>query len=107
MESKLVLPALLLVQSFIVSTMLNVAFAQSDYVESGFISDYSLLSADPERPNVRLYIAPDVNLDKYAKIFLTDVVLYLHPQSEYQGISMKKLAAITDEFDFISAGHLF
>ena len=99
MKSKQVLPTLLLVQSFIISSLLNVALAQSDYVEPGFLSDYSRLSAGPERPNVRLYIAPGANLYEYDKVFLMDVVLFLHPQSEYQGISFKKIAAVTDEFE--------
>ena len=99
MKSKLVLPVFLLVPSFIITSLLNVALAQSDYVEPGFLSDYSVLSVDPERPNVRLYIAPGANLDEYDKVFLMDIVFFLHPQSEYQGISLKKIAAVTDEFE--------
>ena len=87
-----------LVQVFLVLGIAKEGIAQSDFVESGFISDYSTLSADPERPGVRLYIAPGADLDEYDNVLLTDVVVFLHPQSEYKGISPRKLGAVAQEF---------
>ncbi len=87
-----------LVQVFLVLGVAREGLAQSDFVESGFISDYSALSADPERPNVLLYIAPGADLDEYDNVLLTDVVIFLHPKSEYQGISARKLGAVSQEF---------
>ena len=93
--------AIVLVQCFALSIPFNIALAEanSDLVESGFLKDYSALSTDPERPDVRLYIAPGASLDNYDKVFLTDVVLFLHPESEYQGISVRKISQITQKFE--------
>ena len=98
MKTPKTLIALFLLQFFIISTPSNLALADSEFVESGFLKDYSLVSPDPERPGVRLYISPGASLDGYDKVFLTDVVLFLHPESEYQGISLRKLTSVSEEF---------
>ena len=98
MKSQKALIVVFLLQFFIISNLTNVALADSDFVESGFLKDYSALSPDPERPGVLLYIAPGASLDGYDKVFLTDVVLFLHPESEYQGISVRKLTTVSEEF---------
>jgi hypothetical protein len=73
--------------------------ALSEYVESGFLEDYSILKTDLERPQVSLYIADGANLDDYDKILVEDISIFMHPESEYTGISPRKLSAVTDEFE--------
>ena len=79
--------------------LLPQAFAQSDFVESGFLEDYSILTPDPDRPSVRIYMAPGSNFADFDKVLFADFVFYLHPQSEYQGISARKINEVTSEFE--------
>ena len=74
------------------------AWAESEYVESGFLQDYTNLVADPDRPNVRIYIAPGAKSEDYEKFLLADIEIFLHPDSEYTGISARRLGAISAEF---------
>ncbi len=103
MSSKISQPAIVVLQIIILMIPFNISLADSSsnsgFVESGFLKDYSSLSVDPERSDVSLYIAPGASLDAYDKVFLTDVVLFLHPESEYQGISVRKISAITQKFE--------
>ena len=85
----------LLLSSFLIC---GTAWAESQYVESGFLQDYTKLVADPERPNVRIYIAPGAKSEDYEKFLLADIEIFLHPESEYTGISARRLGAISQEF---------
>jgi hypothetical protein len=85
-------------QALFIFSSVNIALAENEYVESGFLEDYSILKSDPERPTVRMYRAEGADLGNYDKILLGDIELFLHPNSEYNGISSKKVAAIIGEF---------
>ena len=84
--------------AILIASNLSTALAQSDFVESGFLDDYSILQPDPERPSVRMYVKPGVNFSDYDKVLIADIVLFLHPESEYQGISARKMNEVTGEF---------
>jgi hypothetical protein len=89
---------ILILQAMFVFSSVNIALAENEYVESGFLADYSILKPDPERPTVRMYMSEGADLGNYDKILLGDIELFLHPNSEYTGISSKKVAAIIGEF---------
>ena len=98
MKSKYALSTVMLINAlFIFATLNNIASAQSDFVESGFLQDYSKLSPDPENPSVRMYLPDTAGFDDYDKIMLWDIEFFLDPESEYQGISSKKLTAVAGE----------
>ena len=99
MKSKYALSTVMLIHAlFIFATLNNIASAQSDFVESGFLQDYSKLSPDPERPGVRSYRLATADFDAYDKLMLWDIEFFLHPESEYKGVSSKKLTAVAGEF---------
>ncbi len=99
MKSKYVVSTVMLIHAlFIFATLNNIASAQSDFVESGFLQDYSKLSPDPERPSVRMYLSDTADFDDYDKVMLWDIEFFLDPESEYKGISSKKLTAVAGEF---------
>ncbi len=99
MKSKCVVSTVMLIHAlFIIATLNNIASAQSDFVESGFLQDYSKLSPDPERPGVSSYRLDTADFDAYDKLMLWDIELFLDPESEYKGVSSKKLTAVAGEF---------
>jgi len=98
-KSKYAVSTVMLIHAlFIFATLNNIASAQSDFVESGFLQDYSKLSPDPERPSVRTYFSDTADFDAYDKIMLWDIEFFLDPKSEYKGISSKKIIAVAGEF---------
>ncbi len=98
MKSKYAVSTIMLIYAvFITATLNNIVSAQSDFEESGFLQDYSKLSPDPERPSVRMYLSDTADFDDYDKIMLWDIEFFLDPESEYQGISSKKLTAVAGE----------
>jgi len=98
-KSKYALSTVMLIHAlFIFATLNNIASAQSDFVESGFLQDYSKLSPDPERPSVRIYLSDTADFDAYDKLMLWDIEFFLDPESEYKGISSKKIIAVAGEF---------
>ena len=92
----------LIAATAVISIHASTAVAQSDFVESGFLDDYARLQSDPYRPAVKMYIEPGVNFGEYDKVMIADIVLFLHPDSDYQGISARKMNEVTGEF----AGYL-
>jgi len=97
-KSKYAVSTVMLINAvFIIATLNNIASAHSDFVESGFLQDYSKLSPDPEKPNVRMYLSDTAAFDDYDKVMLWDIEFFLDPESEYQGISAKKLTAVAGE----------
>jgi len=106
-KSKYAVSTIMLIYAvFITATLNNIASAQSDFVESGFLQDYSKLSPDPERPGVSSYRLDTADFDAYDKLMLWDIELFLHPESEYKGVSSKKLTAVAGEFQIYLEGDL-
>ncbi len=98
MKSKYAVSTVMLIHAlFIFATLNNIASAQSDFVESGFLQDYSNLSPDPEKPSVRMYLSNTADFDDYDKIMLWDIEFFLDPESEYKGISSNKINAVAGE----------
>jgi len=98
LKSKYAVSTVLLIYAvFIIATLNNTASAQSDFVQSGFLQDYSQLSPDPEVSSVRMYLPDTTDFDAYDKIMLWDIEFFLDPESEYKGISGKKLTAVAGQ----------
>ncbi|NIP22716.1 MAG: DUF3313 domain-containing protein [Phycisphaerae bacterium] len=94
----IIVQALLAITLLLLQPVGSVFAQSSDYVESGFLQDYSILEPDPERPAVRMHVLPGINFGDYDKVLIADIVLFLHPESEYQGISARKISEVTSEF---------
>ena len=74
------------------------AMAQTEFVPSGFLDDYSIL-----KPNVQVkgdynYRKEGVSISKYPNVIIEPVEVWLDPESTYKGISPDVLKEMTEEF---------
>ncbi|MGR8949571.1 MAG: DUF3313 domain-containing protein [Gammaproteobacteria bacterium] len=70
--------------------------ANADAHHSGFLDDYSQLTADSGRAGAMVYRKEGVSLNKYNKIAMTPIEIWLSPNSKYKGASPDDLKAIAD-----------
>ena len=64
--------------------------------ESGFLDDYGVLVADPDRAGARRYVAPDAKLAKYTKIMIAPIEFMYDPESRHKNVSPDEMKLITD-----------
>ena len=58
---------------------------------SGFLSDYSRLTADPAEPDFQLiYKNPDYSVSDFQGLYLEDLVFFLYPEDQGKSISAKE-----------------
>ena len=65
---------------------------------SGFLDDYSMLKADPDRKGAMIYRKDGADLSKYSKIVIAPVEIWYDPKTKYKGISPDDLKLLADSF---------
>lgn len=74
--------------------------AEKEMPKAGFLQDYSKLTPDDPLKLVDwVYVAPKtVDMTKYDKLMLDDVVFFISEDAEYKGFEAKELADLGDAF---------
>jgi Protein of unknown function (DUF3313) len=71
---------------------------QSRPTHSGFLGDYSMLKAAPDREGVLLYVNPSARSAHYSKILFRPMEVYVSPSADYKGVQPDVLKRMTDQF---------
>ena len=89
---------LALVSLFLVSLL---GCASSNNVNSGFLGDTAIYAklAPSQRALDETWIAPDVDLKKYKKVMLDQVVFYLNEEAENKAIAPDEIKELADAFN--------
>ena len=87
------IPALLIIVLGMISLP---ATAAENY--SGFIDNYPELRADPDRPGASLYEKPGFDRSAYGKVMFSPITIFMHPESEYQGLDPDQISALSTGF---------
>ncbi|MDH3380176.1 MAG: DUF3313 domain-containing protein [Gammaproteobacteria bacterium] len=74
------------------------ALAQSGFVQSGYLEDYSLLQPDSKRPGVYIHKKANFNPELYSAVMIGGIELWWAPDSEYKGIQPDKAQEVTANF---------
>lgn len=61
-----------------------------------FLDDYPPMTADKQRPQAQIYVAPGKSLAGFDRIAIDPILIWFAPDSEYQGIEPNELAEITN-----------
>ena len=88
------------VEKFLLVMLVSVspALVWAAGAHSGFLEDYSKLTADPKRPGAESFHAEGVDLGDYSNILIDPVEIWYAPDSKYKGISPDELKAVADAF---------
>lgn len=89
-----------LIVPFLISTALLSGCASNKVTDdkySGFLNDYSILKPAPQDKDTLVYIAPNIDWNKYNSV-MVDKVLIITPDEE-QKTDGKLLVAIADKFE--------
>lgn len=70
----------------------------AEYQRSGFLSDYSMLTDDPEGTDADIYLKPGVDFSKYNRVLIDRVKVFIKDDADYKGIDPTELKALTDYF---------
>lgn len=74
------------------------AAASSAATHSGFLSDYSLLQADPRDPAYRHYLAPGVTAAQYRKFLVERPAIIINTGGQYQALAPERLKDLVDYY---------
>jgi len=80
--------------------------ASENISHSAFIDGNVELIPVPDKQGAYRYIKPDLDLNKYNKIIIEPVEVWLHPDSEYKGIEPGTVKALADSFAQILVNEL-
>ena len=84
---------------FLIFTILLAASSMATAAgNSGFLGDYSMLKADPDRKGAMIYRKDGVDLGKYNKIAIAPIEIWYDPKTKYKGISPDDLKLLADSF---------
>ena len=73
--------------------------AEKEMPKSGFLQDYSLLTADDPMKAVNwVYVNEKADVSKYNKVMLDDVVFFISKDADYKGFEAKELADLGKAF---------
>jgi len=73
--------------------------AEKEIPKSGFLQDYSLLTADDPMKMVNwLYTNEKVDISPYNKIMLDDLVFFISKDADYKGFEANELAQLGEAF---------
>ena len=73
--------------------------AEKEMPQAGFLQDYSLLKPkDPEKMVQWVYTKEDVDVSKYHKIMIDDVVFFISPDADYKGFEANELTELGAAF---------
>ncbi|OUR71868.1 hypothetical protein A9Q78_08630 [Methylophaga sp. 41_12_T18] len=95
---KLLNIANILIFSSMALLTLHSANADDHISPSDFIEGNVELSPVPDKQGAYRYIKPDLDLNKYNKVIIEPVEVWLHPDSEYKGIEPDTVKALADSF---------
>jgi len=73
--------------------------AEKEMPQAGFLQDYSLLNPDdPEKMVQWVYVKEGVDVSKYNKIMLDDIVFFIAQDADYKGFEASELADLGGAF---------
>ena len=88
----------LLTLSLMVAMLLEMGCSHHKIRFSGFLDDYSQLAPQEGGQPDFLYRKPGVDLGRYNKVMIDDVVIWYSPQSDYHGVHASDLQRLIASF---------
>jgi Protein of unknown function (DUF3313) len=83
---------------FFIFSFIVLASAVNAEQYSGFLDDYSILIANPERNGAFKYVKSGIALEKYNKVIIFPIEIWYADESEYKGFSPDEFKLIGDTF---------